>query len=81
LVGAQWEYDAIRGGAAPYAPNDEIDRKRAAMALSYADVFITEGGLASLCQKASIKNISKTVMLSVRNPKEILATIQSIVGN
>jgi hypothetical protein len=51
------------------------------MALSYADVFITEGGLASLSQKASIKNISKTVVLSVRNPKEILATIQSIVGN
>ena len=39
LVGAKWEYDSIRGGSAKYEPNDEIDRKRAAIALSYAEPF------------------------------------------
>src|SRR6185503_2580768 len=54
LLGAKWEYDSIRGGSAPYQPNDEIDRKRAAIALNHADIFITEGNLADLCQKAKV---------------------------
>jgi hypothetical protein len=81
LLGAKWEYDDIRGGVAPYAPNDEIDRKRGAIALSHADVFITEGDMANLCKKAKASNFSKTIVHSVRNPKEILATVQSIVEN
>jgi hypothetical protein len=80
LVGAKWEYDDIRGGAASYAPNDEIDRKRAAIALSHADVFITEGDMANLCQRAKTSDFSKTVVLSVRNPEKILMTVESIIG-
>jgi len=80
LLGAKWEYDDIRGGVASYSPNDEIDRQRAAVALNHADVFITEGDLANLCRKAKVSDYSKTVVLSVRNPKEILASIQSITS-
>lgn len=78
LVGAKWEYDSIRGGSAKYEPNDEIDRKRAAIALSHADVFITEGNMASLCQKAKVNEFSPTVVLSVRDPEDILETVRAI---
>lgn len=78
LLGAKWEYDSIRGGAAPYKPNDEIDRKRAAVALKHADLFITEGDLANLCQKVKVSSFSPTLVLSVRNPEKILETVRSI---
>lgn len=81
LLGAKWEYDSIRGGSASYEPNDEIDRKRAAIALNHTDVFITEGDVANLCQKTKVNEFCQTVVLSVRNPKKILETIQSIIGN
>src|ERR1035437_2915121 len=66
LLGAKWEYDSIRGGSASYEPNDEIDRKRAAIALNHADLFITEGDMAHLCQKAKVNEYSPTLTLSVR---------------
>ena len=77
-LGTKWEHDSILGGAAPYEPNDEIDRKRAAMALDYADLFITEGDMANLCQKAKVNEFCSTIVLSVRNPEKILETVRSI---
>jgi hypothetical protein len=81
LLSARREYDSIRGGSAPYEPNDEIDRVRAAMALTYADVFITEGDLANLCQTAKVKEFCPTRVLSVRCPKEILEVVHAITDN
>lgn len=81
LLGAKWEYDSIRNGAAPYSPNDETDRKRGAIALSYSDVFITEGDMANLCKKAKVSNFSPTIVLSVRSPEKILTAVRSIVGS
>jgi len=81
LLGTKWEYDSIRGGAASYEPNDEIDRMRAAIALNHADLFITEGDLANLCQKAKVSEFSPTRVLSVRNPEKILEVVRSITGN
>ena len=78
LLGAKWEYDAIRGGSASYNPNDEIDRKRAAIALSYADLFITEGDMANLCQKAKVNEFCPTRVLSVRKPESVLEAIRSM---
>ena len=78
LLGAKWEYDSIRGGASSYEPNDEIDRMRAATALSYADYFITEGGLADLCRRANVGEFCSTVVLSVRKPQKVL---EALVGN
>ncbi len=78
LLGARWEYDSIRGGAASYEPNDEIDRKRASIALSYADVFITEGGIADLCRRAKVNDFCRTLVLSVRNPGKVLETVRGI---
>ena len=78
LLGAKWEYDSIRGGAASYKPNDEIDRKRAAVALNHANLFITEGDMANLCQKAKVSSFCHTVVLSVRNPEKVLKTVRSI---
>lgn len=80
LLGAKWEYDSIRGGAASYEPNDEIDRKRAAVALNHADLFITEGDMANLCQKAKVSSFSPTLVLSVRNPERVLETVRSITA-
>ena len=79
LLGAKWEYDSINGGMAAYEPNDEIDRKRAAIALSYTDLFITEGCLADLCRRAKIGNYSSTLVLSVRNPEKILKIIEELI--
>jgi hypothetical protein len=78
LLGTQWEYDSLRGGAARYEANDEIDRKRAAMALNYADLFITEGGMADLCRRAKISDYSSTIVVSVRDPKNILDAVRSL---
>jgi hypothetical protein len=78
LLGARWEYDSIRGGVAAYEPNDEIDRARAAIALSYADLFITEGGVADLCRRANVNDYCPTIVLSVRNPETILETIRTL---
>jgi len=80
LVGARWEYDYIRGGTASYEPNDEIDRMRAAVALSHADVFITEGGMADLCRRAKVSDFCPTLVLSVRNPEMVLKAVRSITG-
>ena len=81
LLGTKWEYDSIRGGAAPYEANDEIDRKRAAIALNHADLFITEGDMANLCQKAKVNEFCPTLVLSVRNPEKVLETVRSITGD
>jgi hypothetical protein len=78
LLGAKWEFDSIRGAAAAYEPNDEIDRKRAAIALSHADLFITEGDMANLCQKAKVNAFCPTFVLSVRNPEKILEAVGAI---
>ncbi len=78
LLSAKWEYDDIRGGSAAYHPNDEIDRKRAATALSHADLFITEGDMANLCQKANVNEFCQTLVLSVRDPEKVLETIRSV---
>jgi hypothetical protein len=76
LLGARWEFDSCRGGAAAYEPNDEIDRMRAAMALNHADLFITEGGIADLCRRAKTEQFSATRVLSVRNPEGILEAVR-----
>lgn len=81
LLSTKWEYDSIRGGTAPYQCNDEIDRKRAAIALNHADLFITEGDVASLCQKAKVTKFCSTLVISVRNPDEVLKAVRSITGN
>ena len=78
LLGAKWEFDSIRGGAAEYNPNDEIDRKRAAMAINYADLFLTEGDMANLCKKAKVQDLSPTLVLSVREPEKILQAVQTV---
>jgi hypothetical protein len=78
LLSAKWEYDSMLGGSAAYEPNDEIDRKRAAIALSYADLFITEGDLANLCKKAKVDEFSPTAVIPIRNPQEILETVRRL---
>ncbi len=80
LVGAKWEYDSIRGGSAKYEPNDEIDRMRAAIALSYADIFVTEGDMANLCRRAKVNDFTPTVVISVRDPERILDSIRSVIS-
>ena len=78
LLGARWEYDSIRGGTAAYEPNDEIDRKRAAIALNHADLFITEGGIADLCRRAKVNDYCPTLVVSVRDPQRVLDAVRSI---
>lgn len=79
LLGARWEYDSIRGGAGSYEANDEIDRKRAAIALNHADLFMTEGGLTDLCRRAKANDYCPTLVLSVKNPEKILKAVRSLV--
>jgi len=81
LLGAKWEYDSIRGGAATYHPNDEIDRKRTAMALTHADLFITEGGNTDLCRRAKVNDFCPTLVLSVKNPRKVLEAVRAMTDS
>jgi hypothetical protein len=79
LLAARWEFDSNNGGGAAYNPNDEIDRKRAAIALNHSDLFITEGAMADLCRRAKIDEFCPTLVLSVRNPIKVLDAVRSII--
>ena len=81
FLGARWEHDMIRGGAAAYHPNNEIDSKRASLALSYADLFITEGDLANRCLRSKVSDFSHTQVFSIREPDKVLKTVQAIVSS
>jgi hypothetical protein len=48
------------------------------MNLNYADLFITEGGMADLCRRAKISDYSSTIVVSVRDPKNILKVVRSL---
>jgi hypothetical protein len=54
---------------------------RAAIALNHADLFVTEGDLANLCQRAKVNEFCPTLVLSVRNPEEVLEAVRAITGN
>lgn len=75
-IGARWDHDFQIGQRPNYLANDELDRGRAAVALCYADVFITDGYLAELCRRCG--TISTTKIFSVKQVAEIEALLSNI---
>lgn len=62
---ARWEHDRVHRHRPNYTPNDEIDRWRAAVALSCAQLFVTDKYMAGLCQRAGVLEIANLPVLSV----------------
>ena len=65
LLTARWEHDRVHRHRPNYTPNDEIDRWRAAVALSCAQLFVTDKYMAGLCQRAGVLDVANLSVLSV----------------
>jgi hypothetical protein len=74
---ARWEHDRIRKHRPNYFPNDEIDRWRAAVALTNCQLFVTDKYAADLCRRSGVLDIAGTTVLSVRQRDEFLAFIEN----
>ena len=80
-LGAQWEFEMTRTQQNPkrYKFNDEIDRWRVAVALTYCDMFITDSGAAELA-RAAVRGLDEKAftcqIISVRQTAEIEAAIK-----
>lgn len=61
-----------------YKVNDEIDRWRAAVALTYCDLFITDSGAAELAREAvrGYEEDFPCAIFSVRQTAEIEAAVK-----
>jgi len=77
LLGAHWDHDIIHRQRPNYKSNDEVDRWRAAVALVYSDIFITDSYVTELCRKAKTNDYSATVVFSAKRPKPILECLQN----
>jgi len=81
-MGAQWEYEMTRLRLNPrkYKFNDEIDRWRAAVALAYCDMLITDSGAAAIARAAvrGFENAFTCQIFSVRETDAIEQAITSI---
>lgn len=75
MLGSRWDHDSVHGQRPRYNPNDEIDRWRAAVALSHADLFITDSYIADLCRRAGVSDYTPTVTFSTKQVDEILEFI------
>jgi hypothetical protein len=65
MLTARWEHDRVHHHRPNYTPNDEIDRWRAAVALSCAQLFVTDKYMAGLCQRAGVLQSANLPVLSV----------------
>lgn len=72
IVGSQWDYDHIQGRRAKYKANDEIDRWRAAVALCWSDLLITDGPAATLLKSSNASAFTTSIVYSVRDVDAIL---------
>jgi hypothetical protein len=63
-----------------YKFNDEIDRWRCAVALTYCDVLITDSGAAALARAAThgFEEVYPCKIFSVRETAEVEAEIQEL---
>jgi hypothetical protein len=82
LIGSQWDFEMTRQRQQPrkYKFNDEIDRLRAAVAITYCDILITDSGAAELAQTAirDIRSEFPCQIFSVRQVSEIESAIGAL---
>lgn len=74
---ARWEHDRIRKHRPNYFANDEIDRWRAAVALTNCQLFVTDKYAANLCRRSGVLDIAETTVLSVRQRHEFLGFLKN----
>jgi hypothetical protein len=75
-LNARWEHDRVRGHRPNYKANDEIDRWRAAVALSSSNLFITDKYAASLCHRSGVLDIAGTTVLSITQKDEFRGVLE-----
>ena len=76
LLGSRWEHDSMHGQRPNYEPNDEIDRRRAAVALGHSDLFITDSYTADLCRRSKVADYAPTIVFSTKQADAILEFIR-----
>lgn len=77
-IGSWWDHDQIHAQRPKYHPNDEIDRLRAAVALSYSNIFITDPYLADLCRRSKISRVSQASTVSTKQHELILEGLKAL---
>ena len=77
IVGSQWDYDHLQGWRAKYKANDEIDRWRAAVALCWSDLLITDGPAATLLKSSNVSAFTTPIVYSVKDVDAILQFLTS----
>ena len=71
-----WHHDKIQGRRKNHDPNDEIDRWRAVVGLSPAQLFVTDRSAADLCRRvASLVSLPARI-IAVNQPEEIISFLQ-----
>ena len=76
LLLSQWHHDIIQGRRKHHNPNDEIDRWRAVVGLSCAQLFVTDKSAADLCKRvASLAGLPAKI-IPVNQPEEIISYLQ-----
>ena len=80
LLLSLWHHDKIQGRRKKHDPNDEIDRWRAVVGLSCAELFVTDRPAAALCKRvASLVGLHAEI-IPVNQPDEIISFLQSDEG-
>lgn len=77
-LNARWEHDRVRGHRPNYKANDEIDRWRAAVALSSSNLFITDKYAADLCHRSGALDIARTTVLSITQKDEFRDILEEL---
>lgn len=80
LLGSLWDRELTIRPQTKYKPNDEIDRRRAAVALVHSDVFVTDGGMAELCNRPEVSKFSTCTVFSIQQSSELEAWCNNNAG-
>ena len=78
LLVSQWNYEIIQGSRKKHDSNDEIDRWRAVVGLSCAELFVTDKSAAAHCRGVALLAGLPTKVIAVNRPKEIIGFLQSV---
>lgn len=76
LLLSQWHHDIIQGRRKNHEPNDEIDRWRAVVGLSSAQLFVTDKSAADLCRRVVSLVDLPAEIIPVNQPEEIISFLQ-----
>ena len=75
---SQWHHEIIQGYRQKNDPNDQIDRWRAVVGLTCAELFVTDKSAAEHCRRVASLAGLPTKVIAVNRPQEIIGFLQSV---